>query len=158
MSGQLKIKKLRSANVGTHHPEQALIFTDSGEIFMTASTKEANGYPLVRFFNHDVLRNAVHQVLVGTANNGVIETTVTNGKLQISPAANCYRVVHYEPGTMITQLEGGYNLQSITIIGQGTPLLVCGNEQIGLVSDELLDTPWKPLVLQKIGNCWKKLF
>lgn len=150
--------KLRSANVGTHHHEQALIFTETGEIFMTRSTREAGGFPLVRFFNHETLRTAVHQVLVGTATNGVIETTLQNGRLQVSPAANCYRLVHYEPGTVITHIEGGYNLQSITILGQGTPLVVKACESIMLSAEEVLRSPWQPLVLQKEGNCWKKLF
>ncbi len=60
--------------MGTHYGEQAIILTETGEMYVTSSILEAEGYPLVKFFDlPDILSRVSSQVNTqrqGTPNNG----------------------------------------------------------------------------------------
>lgn len=154
----MKLKKLLSVNVGTHHHEQALIFTEQGEIFMTTSTETSQGFALVPFVSKQLLRGLLHEVLTTRRCNGVVDCSPDCDTLHVSPAANCFKLCGYNHGAAITRIEGGHDLQTITIIGNGKEIVVKPSEQIELPHEIRLDSPIKSLVLRKEGNVWRKLF
>jgi len=154
----MKVVKSLSINVGTHYPEPALIFTEQGEIFMTEARSGPSGFALVAFISKELLTGLLHQVLTSRARNGVVESEVTANTLHISAAANCFKMCGYEVGTTITKIEGGHDLQTITILGDGGTLTIEPSEQIQIPATIKLDSPIKTLVLRKEGKVWRKLF
>lgn len=55
------IKKLLKENLGEYHPEQALIFTETGEIYLTGEKEEAEGFPLIAFMDKEELQAALEK-------------------------------------------------------------------------------------------------
>lgn len=65
------IKKVLSENVSEHHPEQALLITDTGDVYITKKDRETEGYPLITLISHEDIKNQM-EVIAETRVNQVV--------------------------------------------------------------------------------------
>lgn len=151
------LKKLLHSNVGTYHPEPAIILTDRGEFLVTENEHTERGYKLIPFLDLTGINTRINQMLRGQPLKGIAEVEPVNGVIHISPVANCFRVVNYLPGTAITRIEGQCTSQPIVIMGSGPTLLVQKNSSINLVSNMEFTDRWSTLFIQDHGTHWCEL-
>jgi len=155
----MNVKKLKSADVGTHHPEQAVIFTDKGELFVTRDELTADGYELVRFQTYDLdeLTTIVNNVLKGNPVASVASVQIEAQTILVSSIANLFKITGYLSGAVLDTIIGGREAQTITLTGDGTPLTITTTGNLKLTGDMTLSSPYSILMLQKAGNTWIEL-
>ena len=152
----MELKKLLSANVGAHHPEQALILTEKGEMFSTTDEWTAEGYPLVKVQTYDLeqLTTIVNNALRGKtmASSALVEWEA--GAIHVSPVSNLYRVSHYAQGAALHTVRGGREGQQITLLGNGEDLLITRTGNLHLDGNMTLQNEYSVLLLQRVGSLW----
>jgi len=155
----MNVEKLKSVDVGTHHPVQAIIFTDGGEIFVTKNETTAEGFELVKFQTYDLsqLTSIVNNILKGNRISSMVTTQVESNTLFASSIANLFRMTNYVSGTTLHTIIGGRAAQPITLMGDGTSLTITTGGNLQLAGDMVLATPFSTLMLQKVGDQWIEL-
>lgn len=154
------VKKILSSSVGTHHPEQAMILTEKGEMYVTSNELTPDGYVLVPFFDLSVLNGRINALLRGQPLHGRADVPLVTGTIAVSPVASLFRVVDYSPGSILNGIEGGNEGQIITITATTTTsgvLTVSSGLTLALNSDMVMDSADDTLLLQRSGGVWKEL-
>lgn len=151
------VKKLLSANVGTHYPEPAIIFTELGEIYITMDASGPDGHELVTALDLTKINTRINDLLRGHPLTGIAQVEIDGGVLQVSPIASCFQVVNYPPGTVISAIEGTTSGQPITIMGTGDLLTVEQNQSLKLTADMQLNNSVSTLRLQQKDGIWQEL-
>ncbi len=57
----MNVKKILKENIGDYHPEQAIIFAETGEIYVTGKTAENEGFPVVSFLDKEELQSTIEK-------------------------------------------------------------------------------------------------
>lgn len=155
----MNLKKLNSDSVGTHHHEQAVILTDKGEMFVTKDQFSPEGYELVKFQTYDLeqLTTIVNNVLKGNPIASAATVQIEAQTIFVSSVSNLFRIVGYQAGDLLDRIIGGRQAQSITLITDGTPLLVAETGNLKLDGSFTLSTPYSILMLQKVEENWVEL-
>lgn len=152
----MEIKKLNSSSVGTHYPDQALILTDKGEIYVTKDDLTPEGYELLKFQTYDLeqLTSLVNNVLKGVPMKSAAIVEIENHAIAVSPVTNLYKIGNSSANEELQMIVGGYEAQIITIVSQGTEVLVNAQANIKVASPFTLANSYSILLLQKAGQNW----
>jgi hypothetical protein len=139
----MNVKKLLSENVGEFHPEQTLILTEKGELFVTKNELTVQGYELVKFQTYEL------EQLTTMVNNALRGNTI-----HVSPVSNLFRVVNYQSTSILDTIIGGREAQQISILGDGTALQIKRTGNLRLTEDMTIQNEFSLLLLQKAGSVW----
>jgi|GEM_PF-3137323 len=155
----MNIKKLHSSSIGTHHPEQSIILTEKGEIYVTKNEVEEDGYELVKFQTYDLnqLTTIINDLLKGIAINGKASVKMEAGKIYVSPVVRLYQIEGYQVGESLNEILGGYDGQVISIVGSGVELTIEANTKLRLNGAFILKNEYSILMLQKAAGYWVEL-
>ncbi len=155
----MKIEKLKSENVGTHYPYQAMILTDKGEIYATKDDWTDQGYELIKFqtYNSNELATIMNQLLMGNPLASSIEVTPEANTIYVSAISSLFKLSGYNSNQSLTTIIGGRQGQTITLITDGTPISINEQNNIKLESECNLSNEYSTLMLQKSGSHWIEL-
>lgn len=152
----MKIQKLKSESVGTHYPEQAIILTDKGEMFVTQDELSAEGYELLKFQTYDLeqLTTIVNAALKGNPIRSSAKVEIEANTVFVSSISNLYKVDGYSEFDVLNRVLGGFEGQVISIVGNGTALTINDEGNIRLNTDFILQNEYSILRIQKLSDEW----
>jgi hypothetical protein len=152
----MNVKKLLSENVGEYHPEQTLILTEKGELFVTKNELTVHGYELVKFQSYDLqqLTTMVNNALKGKPLASFAEVEIENNTIHVSPISNLFMVVNYENTSFLDTIIGGREAQQISILGDGNALQIKRTGNLKLIDDMTIQNEFSLLLLQKVDSIW----
>jgi hypothetical protein len=152
----MNVKKLLSENVGEYHPEQTLILTEKGELFVTKNELTVQGYELVKFQTYDLeqLTTMVNNALRGKVLASFASVEIESNTIHVSPVSNLFRVVNYQSTSILDTIIGGREAQQISILGDGTALQIRRTGNLRLTEDMTIQNEFSLLLLQKAGSVW----
>lgn len=152
----MKIQKLKSTAVGTHYPQQAIILTDKGEMFVTQDELTEDGYELLKFQTYDLeqLTTIVNSALKGNPIRSAAKVQIEANSIFVSPVSNLYKVDGYAEFDVLNRVLGGFEGQIISIVGNGTTLTVNDQGNLHLNGDFTLQNEYSILRIQKLAVGW----
>ncbi len=152
----MEIKKLKSENIGLYHPNQAVILTDKGELFVTKDELTAEGYELLQFqtYSETALTTIVNNLLRGVSLTGKALVQLQNNSIAVSPVSNLYTVNSSVENGVLQNIIGGYESQVITITTQLPSLEVSTLGNIQNNQTITLSNPYSIVLLQKYQDDW----
>jgi len=152
----MKIQKLKSEAVGTHYPEQAIILTEKGEMFVTQDDLTENGFELLKFQTYDLeqLTTIVNAALQGNPIRSSAFVKIEANAIFVSSISNLYKVEDYSSSDILNRVLGGFDGQVISLVGNGTPLTINSEGNIRLKSNFILQNEYSILRIQKLSDVW----
>lgn len=155
----MKIQKLKSDTVGTHYPEQAIILTDKGEIFVTQDDLTEDGFELLKFQTYDLeqLTTIVNAALKGNPIRSSATVEIEANAVFVSSVSNLYKVDGYAEFEVLNRVLGGFEGQIISIVGNGTALTINNQGNIRINSDFVLVNEFSILRIQKVAGQWSEV-
>lgn len=152
----MEIKKLKSETVGTHYPNQVVIFTDKGEIFVTKDEETSEGFELLKFQTYDLqgLTTIINNLLRGVSLTSKALVQVNNQAIAVSPVANLYTVDSSTNSAILNNIIGGYESQVITVTSNLPSLEISNLGNIQVNPTITLNNPYSTLLLQKSQGSW----
>ena len=152
----MEILKLKSENVGTHYPVQAVIFTEKKELFITKDEPTAEGFELLKFQTYDLeaITTIINNLLRGVTVARKAIASLENAAISVSPVANLYAVDSTLSMGTLNNIVGGYESQVITLISNISSLDITNQGNIQIDQTFTITNPYSIVMLQKFQEGW----